>query len=351
MAMASYGAMRIELLTRDNYETWKIQMRALLVKNDLWTYVGGIKVKPELIDGNAESREACSKWTETDEKAKADLILCISPAELKQIKNCVTSRDIWIKLEEIYQSKGPARKATLLKSLIQIKMPDTGDVRDHLRKFFDVVDKLSEMEIKIDENLLSIICSPNISPLPPVEKNTISLRNREVLRDVESKGSESAEFVYSCNTEIPIKTALSSADAQRWLNALAEELKNILKNETFELVNRPAKKDCIGSRFVLTNKYSPDGSLLKNKARFVARGFSQKPGIDFGETFAPVARQGSIRIMAALSVKLGTEIHQFDVTTAYLNGTLDEEIFMECPAYFKEILEQVLVNEKSNNIA
>ncbi|GBO01604.1 Retrovirus-related Pol polyprotein from transposon RE1 [Araneus ventricosus] len=146
-------------------------------------------------------------------------------------------------------------------------------------------------------------------------------------------------------------TALSSADAQRWLNALAEELKNILKNKTFELVNRPAKKDCIGSRFVLTNKYSPDGSLLKNKARFVARGFSQKPGIDFGETFAPVARQGSIRIMAALSVKLGTEIHQFDVTTAYLNGTLDEEIFMECPAYFKEILEQVLVNEKSNNIA
>ncbi|GBO01603.1 hypothetical protein AVEN_46635-1 [Araneus ventricosus] len=60
MAMASYGAMRIELLTRDNYETWKIQMRALLVKNDLWTYVGGIKVKPELIDGNAELREACN---------------------------------------------------------------------------------------------------------------------------------------------------------------------------------------------------------------------------------------------------------------------------------------------------
>ncbi|GBN55401.1 hypothetical protein AVEN_143485-1 [Araneus ventricosus] len=168
MAMASYGAMRIELLTRDNYETWKIQMRALLVKNDLWTYVGGIKVKPELIDGNAESREACSKWTETDEKAKADLILCISPAELKQIKNCVTSRDIWIKLEEIYQSRGPARKATLLKSLIQLKMPDTGDVRDHLRKFFDVVDKLSEMEIKIDENVLSIML---LYSLPAIEES------------------------------------------------------------------------------------------------------------------------------------------------------------------------------------
>ncbi|GBN07013.1 hypothetical protein AVEN_253761-1 [Araneus ventricosus] len=87
---------------------------------------GGIQVKPELIDGNAESREACSKWTETEEKAKTDLILCISTAELKQVKNCVTSRNMWIKLEEIYQSKGPSRKATLLKSLIQLKIPDTG---------------------------------------------------------------------------------------------------------------------------------------------------------------------------------------------------------------------------------
>ncbi|GBM45064.1 hypothetical protein AVEN_98907-1 [Araneus ventricosus] len=61
----------------------------------------------------------------------------------------------------------------------------------------------------------------------------------------------------------------------------------------------------------------------ENKARFVARCLSQKPVRDFGETFAPAARQGSIRIMAALSAKLGSEIHQFDVTTAYLNGPLD----------------------------
>ncbi|GBM14329.1 hypothetical protein AVEN_80505-1 [Araneus ventricosus] len=158
MAMATYGTMCIELLTRDNYETWKIQMRTLLVKNDLWTYVGGLKVKPELIDGNAESREAWCEWTETGEKAKADLILCISPAELKQIKNSVTSREIWIRLEEVYPSKGSARKATLLKLLIQLKMSDTGDVRDHLSKFFDIVDKLSEMEIKSTKIYCRLCC-------------------------------------------------------------------------------------------------------------------------------------------------------------------------------------------------
>ena len=61
------------------------------------------------------------------------------------------------KLEEIYQLKGPARKASLLKSLIQLRMPDSySDVQDHLRKFFDIVDKLSKMEIHIDDNLLML---------------------------------------------------------------------------------------------------------------------------------------------------------------------------------------------------
>ena len=83
-----------------------------------------------------------------NKKAEADIILCISPSELEQIKNCETSFNIWKKLEEIYQSKGPARKASLLKSLIQFRMPDSySDVLDHLCKFFDIVDKLSEMEI------------------------------------------------------------------------------------------------------------------------------------------------------------------------------------------------------------
>lgn len=187
----------------------------------------------------------------------------------------------------------------------------------------------------------------NNSPSPLPEPHTLSLRNREVPRELPSS-NHSTELVYNCNAEIPINSALSSEQSGSWYKALIEEMENILKNGTFELVERPTNKNCIGSRFVLTNKYSPDGSLLKNKARFVARGFSQKPGIDFGETFAPVARQGSIRIMAALAAKLNTEIHQFDITTAYLNGKLDEQIFMECPAYFKEILEQMKTNKSSN---
>ena len=90
--------MRIEALNKDNYDTWKLQMQALLVKNDAWTYVSGECVKPE----GDEAAAAVRQWKINDHKAKSDIILSINPSELKQIKGCETSRDVWLKLENIY---------------------------------------------------------------------------------------------------------------------------------------------------------------------------------------------------------------------------------------------------------
>ncbi|CAK9813843.1 Retrovirus-related Pol polyprotein from transposon TNT 1-94 [Anthophora plagiata] len=149
--------MKIEFLNKENFDTWKIQMEALLIKNDAWDYVNGEKKKPEIISGNHASIAAVKIWETEDRKAKSDIILAISPSELKQIKGCDTSREVWLKLKEIYQSKGPARKATLLKRLTLHRMTEHEDVREHLRKFFDTVDKLSEMEIEINPDLLSVL--------------------------------------------------------------------------------------------------------------------------------------------------------------------------------------------------
>jgi uncharacterized Fe-S radical SAM superfamily protein PflX len=99
-------------LGKDNFDTWKIQIQALLIKNDNWKYVNGSYVKTE---------ENSAQWDNQDAKAKADLILSMSTTELKQVKNCDTSCEVWRKLHDIYQSKGPARKASLLKSLILCK--------------------------------------------------------------------------------------------------------------------------------------------------------------------------------------------------------------------------------------
>ena len=88
-------------------------MQAILIKADLWEYVSGDSVKPETGE-NAQAIATERAWVMSDQKAKSDINLSISTSEIKQVKNCATSREMWLRLEEIYQSKGPAKKATLL---------------------------------------------------------------------------------------------------------------------------------------------------------------------------------------------------------------------------------------------
>lgn len=153
--MTSHLSDRIELLGKENYETWKIHMESILVVNDAWEYVSGEKKRPE--ERDATTTEAARKWDTEDKKAKAKIVLAIKSSELKQVKDCITSRDTWMKLQSIYQSSGPARKASMLKQLARHKMLDDEDARDHLRKFFDTADKLREMDINIPQDLLSVL--------------------------------------------------------------------------------------------------------------------------------------------------------------------------------------------------
>lgn len=160
MAYSTINSTRLELLSKSNYDTWRIQAEALLIKNDTWAYVSGEKPRPDIPTDpgmRATSQTAYDTWVIEDRKAKSDIILSINPSELKQIKGCETSKDVWDKLESIYASKGPARKATLLKSLMLRKMPEGGDVKDHLNDLFDAVDKLQSMNVEINGDMLAII--------------------------------------------------------------------------------------------------------------------------------------------------------------------------------------------------
>ena len=114
-------------------------------------------MRPTATTGNEASEAAAKSWDMADRKARSNLVLAINPSELKQIKGCGTANEIWRKLHSIYQSKGPARKASLLKQLILHKMAEGEDVREQIRKFFDAVDKLHEMEVEINQDLLTIL--------------------------------------------------------------------------------------------------------------------------------------------------------------------------------------------------
>ena len=110
-----------------------------------------------------------------------------------------------------------------------------------------------------------------------------------------------------------------------------EEMTTIEKNKTWELTDLPEGKEVIGLKWVYKTKYKEDGTIQKHKARLVAKGYSQQPGVDFNETFAPVARMETIRTMLALAAQMETPVYQLDVKSAFLNGELEEEVYVEQP--------------------
>lgn len=130
-------------------------MRAILIKNDAWGYASGTCTKRSGED--TATLAAAQRWTESDLKAQSDIILAMNPSVIKQEKGCDTAREIWTKLEGIYESKGPMRKAALLNSLISHKMRDSDDARESTQEFLDIVDKLANMKIEINNDLLSVM--------------------------------------------------------------------------------------------------------------------------------------------------------------------------------------------------
>jgi hypothetical protein len=122
---------------------------------------------------------------------------------------------------------------------------------------------------------------------------------------------------------------------KEWVDAMTEEYQSIIKNDVWEIVPRPKNKDVVSSKWMYKIKHVADGSIEKYKARFVARGFSQKEGIDYEEMFAPVARYTSIRTIIALAAKMKWKLHQMDVKTAFLNCVIEEEVYIEQPQGFE----------------
>ena len=125
--------------------------------------------------------------------------------------------------------------------------------------------------------------------------------------------------------------AISSSEGEKWKKAMNEEMKSMESNDAWELVDRPKGKKTIGCKWVYKRKRSADGGVERYKARLVAKGYSQQYGLDYDETFSPVARFESLRTILALAVQCDFHVHQIDVTTAFLNAKLCEEVHMEQP--------------------
>ncbi|SOV03550.1 uncharacterized protein UDID_19085 [Ustilago sp. UG-2017a] len=133
------------------------------------------------------------------------------------------------------------------------------------------------------------------------------------------------------NLDPTLGEAMNGEDAQLWKEAIRKELEGLEAMGTWEVVHQPPGVPLVDSKVVLRLKLDADGVPVKHKARLVARGFTQREGIDYQETFSPVASLGAIRAILALAVQNNWEVHALDITMAYLNSTLKEAIYMKPP--------------------
>ena len=137
------------------------------------------------------------------------------------------------------------------------------------------------------------------------------------------------------------KEALTRNDKSKWIEATKKEFDALIKNETWEIVNLPKGRKAIGCRFVYKIKQTKDGIIERYKARLVARGDLSIKGIDFTETFAPVGKYTTVRILLAIVSIYGLHMGQMDVDTAFLYGKLKEEIYMKIPwGFYAELSEK-----------
>ena len=128
--------------------------------------------------------------------------------------------------------------------------------------------------------------------------------------------------------------AISSSNCDNWKEAMEQEMKSLRDNDTWDLVELPRDRKTVGSKWIYKAKIKADGSIERYKARLVAQGYTQKFGVDYDETFCPVVRMESFLTILATAIQNDLKLHQIDVTTAFLNGKLEEEVYMKQPQGF-----------------
>jgi len=133
-----------------------------------------------------------------------------------------------------------------------------------------------------------------------------------------------------------VKEAQMSNEWNEWQKAMQDEFKSLEKNQTYYVVDEvPEHTPIVDCKWVFKKKRNPDGSVARYKARLVARGFTQTKGIDYNATFAPVVKYNTLRLLLALAAYYDWEIQQMDFETAFLNGDLEEDIYMSQPEGFQ----------------
>ncbi|KAI9186313.1 hypothetical protein LWI28_016119 [Acer negundo] len=183
----------------------------------------------------------------------------------------------------------------------------------------------------IDNGIVSQFSAPDQQPTIPRRSGRVRTQPERYIglgESVENLPDDDDPYTY--------KEAMEDVDSRHWQKAMQSEIESMFDNKVWSLVDLPKGIKPIGCKWVYKRKRGMDGKVETFKARLVAKGYTQKEGIDYEETFSPVAMLKSIRILLSIAASLDLEIWQMDVKTAFLNGSLDESIYMMQPEGFIE---------------
>ena len=160
------------------------------------------------------------------------------------------------------------------------------------------------------------------------------------INDKKANYVESVEFKNEPKT---YEEALKCSFREKWKEAIQSELDSLNENETWSIAKLPKDKKTIKTKWLFKIKMDSKNNPERFKARLVAKGYDQEEGIDYGETFAPVVKQQSLRLLLAISVNENLKMHHIDISTAFLYGEIDEEVYIEPPEGIKDTLEENVV--------
>ncbi|KAJ3705098.1 hypothetical protein LUZ61_008803 [Rhynchospora tenuis] len=224
-----------------------------------------------------------------------------------------------------YRLYDPTNKKTIISRDVQVNEEATWNWSTMVEASHEGVEE--ETPTKEPEQLPKIKTTMTSSPLSDDEAaGTPKTRSLEDLYDTTSE----LHLVCLLAEGENISFEEASGDS-KWRAAMEEEIRAIEKNNTWELANLPEGQKAIGVKWVYKIKKNHKGEVEKYKARLVAKGYKQQAGIDYEEVFAPVARMETIRLLISLAAQAKWKIHQMDVKSAFLNGELEEEVYVEQP--------------------
>nr|AAO52668.1 putative gag-pol polyprotein [Aster yellows phytoplasma] len=156
-------------------------------------------------------------------------------------------------------------------------------------------------------------------------------RVRQPPKSLEDYVTFYAENEESSNNPTTLKEAMESPDRELWVQAMNQELSSQVQNNSWELTDLPPGRKALNSKWVFKTKRDADGNVICHKARLVVKGCAQRKGIDYDEVYSPVVRYSSVRYLLALAAEKDLQIDQMDAVSAFLQGDLTEEIYMNQP--------------------